>query len=155
MGSDGFWDFGSKAVGGWGSNRLLSNMRAWLTTHFSTEQSEAGEAPPVYQGWHDWHIDGPAQGGRYHKFFLMVNKSTEVGAMARTNVRLVPADVLYAYSCAFEEHMEAAGQQLDRLLKYVRAPAIKMRSRIVGKRALCNSDFTTKEPLEPGSGDIT
>lgn len=95
MGGDGFYDFGSEGAGGWGDKRLLSNLRAWLTREF------AGQLPPMYQGWHDWHIDGDADSysGRYHKVFVMVDKSTaKPSHMGLTNVKLVPADVLYAHA---------------------------------------------------------
>ena len=45
----------------WGEERLLSNLKAWLTTISNMS---------VYQGWHDWHTDGPAHHGRYHKVTL-------------------------------------------------------------------------------------
>merc|ERR1711969_10821 len=43
----------------------LHHLRMWLTE--VTNHS-------VYQGWHDWHQDGPAAYGRLHKAFIMVHK---------------------------------------------------------------------------------
>ena len=58
---------------------------------------------PVYQGWHDWHVDGPAHNGRYHKFFIMVNKSTEAGAQELTNVKVIPANAFYTAGCTWNK----------------------------------------------------
>ena len=119
MGGNGFWDFGSLEDGGWGDQRLLSNLRAWLTQNFAVASLASSSSPlvqPMYQGWHDWHIDGTASNGRFHKFFLMVNKSTAEGHTELTNVKLVPADVLYAHTCTWEEHAREAGKTKGMLL---------------------------------------
>lgn len=104
MGGDGFWDFGPKAKGGWGNQRLISNLRAWLTNMSNTT---------TYQGYHDWHTDGPAVDGRYHKIFYMVNKSSAPGDRRRTNIKLIPADVLYAHKCEFESTQQAGSPGRD------------------------------------------
>ena len=90
MGGDSFWDFGDPKLSprGWGSRRLLSNLKAWLTQMSNTS---------MYQGWHDWHTDGPSHYGRYHKVFIMVAKADAPGATQRSNVKLVPADALDAH----------------------------------------------------------
>ena len=75
----------------WGSNRVLSNLKSWLTQISNTS---------VYQGYHDWHTDGPAHYGRYHKLFVMVDKPGHEAKLERTNVRLVPASSLNAHRCA-------------------------------------------------------
>eukprot|EP00316_Scyphosphaera_apsteinii_P000693 CAMPEP_0119316536 /NCGR_PEP_ID=MMETSP1333-20130426/39898_1 /TAXON_ID=418940 /ORGANISM="Scyphosphaera apsteinii, Strain RCC1455" /LENGTH=545 /DNA_ID=CAMNT_0007322209 /DNA_START=129 /DNA_END=1766 /DNA_ORIENTATION=- len=104
MGGDGFWDFGERKYGGWGKMRLISNLRAWLTKVSNV---------PIYQGFHDWHIDGPAHVGRYHKVFVMVNKSTAPGHRQLTNLKLVPAHILHAQKCALKQQQDewAAGVQ--------------------------------------------
>lgn len=71
-----------------GADGLLSVMRAWVTRVTNLT---------LYQGYHDWHMDGPARDGetleevgRYHKVFIMVSKSVAPGHRERTNMRLVP-----------------------------------------------------------------
>ena len=87
MGGDGIWNFGR-----WGSRRTLSNLKAWLTQLSNLS---------VYQGYHDWHTDGPSRSGRFHKVFLMVEKRVqEPGDLESTNVMLVPNDVLRASDCS-------------------------------------------------------
>ena len=79
---------------------MLSNLRAWITQ---------ATGLPIYQGWHGWHIDGAAKVGRYHKLFLMVNKSDEPEQRAITNVRLIPPASGQMYGCAFRPLMQASG----------------------------------------------
>ena len=120
MGGDRLWDFGKRDAGetglgararGWGDHRCLSNLRAWFTKTFSLHANFS--IPPVYQGWHDWHIDGPAEHGRYHKIFVMVNKSTAPAHRALTNVKLVPASALYESFGSFQKYAARAGQRED------------------------------------------
>ena len=56
----------------------------------------------IYQGWHDWHTDGPSRVGRYHKVFIMVDKDEAEANRPRTNVQLVPSDALYAHAQCFD-----------------------------------------------------
>ena len=81
----------------YGSSRLWSNLKAHLTKVSHTS---------IYQGWHDWHTDGPAQYGRFHKIFLMVDKENDGmdanEARRTTNVKLIPAESLYTHSQCFE-----------------------------------------------------
>lgn len=99
MGGNSFWRFGASAetdsAHEWGDKRLLSNLKAWMTL-IQPETS-------LYQGWHDWHTDGPATYGRFHKAFLMVHKpSGAPNRREQTNVRLVPADAMRAHADCFE-----------------------------------------------------
>ena len=45
--------------------RLLSNLFAWLSELSNTT---------LYSGYHDWHVDGPAEYGREHKAYFLVSK---------------------------------------------------------------------------------
>ena len=65
QGDSGDVDFGN----GHGVKRLriLSSLRAWLSrAHNST--------PAFYNGYHDWHVDGPGAYGREHKAYVLVSK---------------------------------------------------------------------------------
>ena len=84
----------------WGAQRLMSNLKAWLTAVSNTS---------VYQGWHDWHADGPSHYGRYHKIFVMVDKAGAPATAQQTNVRLIPADTLYAHAPCFERFANEEG----------------------------------------------
>lgn len=69
-----------------GSDGVWSSIRSHITKETSV---------PVTNGYHDWHIDGPATGagneevGRYNKVFIMVYKDA-AHDLHRTNVRLAP-----------------------------------------------------------------
>lgn len=69
-----------------GSDGIWSSIRSHVTKETSV---------PVTNGYHDWHIDGPATGvgkeevGRYNKVFIMVYKD-DASDLHRTNVRLAP-----------------------------------------------------------------
>ena len=65
----------------WGHDRSWSNFKAYLTTALNDST--------WYQGYHDWHTDGPHACGRYHKFYVMLNKKSE--DYLRGNIKLVPA----------------------------------------------------------------
>ena len=58
------------------------------------------------QGWHDWHTDGPSHYGRYHKMFVMVDKEDAPRSQAHTNVKLIPAETLYAHAKCFGNFSE-------------------------------------------------
>ena len=97
MGGNDFYSFGK-----WGSKRLVSNLKAWLTKMSNVS---------IYQGWHDWHTDGPAHYGRYHKAFLMVQKGDGDGSRPvnreRTNVALIPSHKFYAHGECFADFSSA------------------------------------------------
>ena len=80
---------------------MLSNLRAWITQ---------ATGLPIYQGWHGWHLDGPAAAGRFHKLFIMVDKRRGPGYTPHTNVLLVPPASAEAHACAFRPLMEAVMQ---------------------------------------------
>ena len=75
---DTFWDSGHPD--GYNYKRLVSEMRAWCARPMPMLPDAARCRPmlpcfrltkatnrSVYQGWHAWHMDGPAAYGRFHK----------------------------------------------------------------------------------------
>ena len=161
MGGNGFFDFAPSKIASysdlkpfldsgraWGSQRLLSNLKAWLTAISNSTMYQvplsASDGPrarltemlgaslalsgapvsaplslspvsapsdplgarSVAQGWHDWHTDGPSHYGRYHKMFVMVDKEDAPRSQAHTNVKLIPAETLYAHAKCFGKFSE-------------------------------------------------
>lgn len=109
MGGAAWFDFGATDVfeSGRGHQRLISNLKAWLTSVSNVS---------VYEGWHDWHMDGPAEYGRYHKAFVMIAKGSggaAAEARQRTNVRLVPAHSRYAHADCMGSLSAAGGSAFD------------------------------------------
>lgn len=78
----------------------VSDMAGWLAIAMNDTS--------FWQGFHNWHQDGPHDLGRNHKAFIMVakNGSTAKGGEAsamRTNLVAVPAAARYAHNCAISD----------------------------------------------------
>ena len=77
--------------------RILSSLRAWLSRlHNST--------PSFYNGYHDWHVDGPGSYGREHKAYILVSKGVLPGGSSAQNDGRNTNDVSEAYGGAEPRH---------------------------------------------------
>ena len=75
---------------------LLRAVHGWLTVALNDTS--------LFQGWHGWHQDGPAQLGRYHKVFVLVSKEgstapSSAEAAAHTNLVAAHMGARYALNC--------------------------------------------------------
>lgn len=106
------------------SNRLSARL-SFLDRFDFTESGESGELPnapddlgemhgwlaialndtSIFQGFHDWHQDGPAVVGRFHKAFVMVSKNRSTArptggpALNHANLVALPAYERYQRNC--------------------------------------------------------
>ena len=83
-----------------GSNDTLApnwqRMSTWLTSTLNDSRFFRGS-----QGFHGWHLDGPAKSGRHHKAWVLLSKNRSAGRSpsadaARSNLAAVPAAAKYA-----------------------------------------------------------
>ena len=83
LGATGQFDFGQH---GRMRLRALTSLRAWLTRNVPAAVGS------LYNGFHDWHVDGPASlgRGREHKAFVIVSKGNLRDRAMHANVRVIP-----------------------------------------------------------------
>lgn len=84
----------------WRKFPMWNEMGWWIANTMGNNSA------PFYagQGYHGWHHDGAANGGRHHKAWLLVSKNGSTGpsstaAASRSNIVAAPVSARYGLNC--------------------------------------------------------
>ena len=107
-----FWRFSPQAT----DERppFWDEIGVWLTTTLNGSSTfQAG------QGYHSWHLDGPAAAGRHHKAWVLISKNQSTTRSSRnsscatlSNLEPVPAAVRYAHNCQLSPSQDSWVREL-------------------------------------------